>query len=247
MTSAFAKHGIAHLSSSSLVLWREHPGLWCLRYLANVKDDAGPAAWRGKAVEDALSALLHNCPIEQANDIARTTFDANAAGEIADDIEKQRGLLVPMVRQASIALTGQVIELVGTQIKIEYWMDGIEIPFIGYVDYLFTEGLWDLKTTERLPSAPKPAHVRQVALYWAARQLTPTLFYLTDKKFAFYPIGEDDCLRALDELRADALSLEGFLGRIDSATDALHCLPINSDDYRVNEQIMTAHQALLGA
>lgn len=247
MSSAFAKHGIAHLSPSSLVLWREHPGLWCLRYLANVKDDAGPAAWRGKAVEDAMSALLHGCPLEQAHEIARTTFDANAAGEISEAIDKQRALLAPMVRQVSVVLTGQVVELVGTQIKIEHWMDGIDIPFIGYVDFLFTEGLWDLKTTERLPSAPKPAHVRQVALYWAARQLTPTLLYVTDKKFAPYPVNEDDFRRALDELRADALSLESFLGRMDSATDALHCLPINSDDYRVNEQIITAHQALLGA
>lgn len=247
MSGAFQRHGISHLSPSSLVLWREHPGLWALRYLGNVRDEAGPSAWRGKAVEDAMSAILHGIPLEQAHQIAMQTFSANAQGEIADGIEAERNVVPAMVERIAFALEGQVLDLVGTQIKIEHWMEGIDVPFIGYVDFLFENELLDLKTTLRLPSAPKPSHIRQVALYWAAREVKPSLLYVTDKKFAFYPVGEDDCRKALDELRADALSLECFLSCVDSARTALHCLPINAEDFRVNERTIEQHQALLGA
>lgn len=241
--SAFARHNIKHLSASSLNLWAEHPGLWALRYLGQVKDEDSPAVWRGKAVEDGLTALLHGRdPLETA----LATFEANAQGEVSDEISEQRRAIKPMVNVLLRApLNGN--SLIGTQFKIEHWLDGVSVPFIGYIDYLFDDSLIDLKTTLRCPSAPKISHVRQVALYTAAKDKPASLLYVTDKKFALYPVSAEDSEKALDDLRGYALSLERFLSRVDSAVDALHCLPLNPDDFRVNEQTIEARKVLMGA
>ena len=49
--NAFERHGIKHLSASSLGLYRDQPAAWVCRYLLRVKDEAGPSAWRGSATE----------------------------------------------------------------------------------------------------------------------------------------------------------------------------------------------------
>src|SRR6185437_1635547 len=95
--SAFARHGIERLSPSSLNLWLDSPGLWSLRYLANMRDDAGPAALRGIAVEAGLHLCLHNKP--GALETALHTFEQNVQGEISDEIEAERGLIAGMVEQ----------------------------------------------------------------------------------------------------------------------------------------------------
>lgn len=248
MNDAFAKHGIGHLSPSALLDWRELPAFWVIKYLFGKKFDAGPRAWRGKAVEDAMTALLHGCPPQQALDIAYTTYNANAAGEISDDIEGQRAIIPGMVRQVQSALADQALDLVATQTKIEHWMDGISVPIVGYADYLFTESMMDLKTQEKMPpnGRAKPDHVRQVSVYWAARQLPQTILYVTEKKFLPCPVTEDECRAALDDVRADALSLEAFLARADCAMDALHMLPLNCDHWKISDEVKTAHKELLG-
>jgi hypothetical protein len=57
--NAFERHGIDHLSASSLNLWRASPGLWCARYLADLKEDGNLAMWRGTAVEAGIAP----CPL----------------------------------------------------------------------------------------------------------------------------------------------------------------------------------------
>ena len=63
--NALERHGIDHLSASSLNLWRASPGLWSARYLAGLKDDANAAMWRGTAVEAGLRHVLYGAPIEE--------------------------------------------------------------------------------------------------------------------------------------------------------------------------------------
>ena len=53
--NAFERHGIDHLSASSLNLRRASPGLWAARYLAGLSED-GAAMWRGSAVEAGLES-----------------------------------------------------------------------------------------------------------------------------------------------------------------------------------------------
>ncbi len=100
---SFARHGIKHLSPSSLNLWRNSPGIWALRYLAKITDDGSPAMWRGSAVEIGLAHMLRGAEMPQALKIARDLFDQEAAGEVRDDIAAERVIVGPMIEQCFAA------------------------------------------------------------------------------------------------------------------------------------------------
>lgn len=230
--SAFRRFGIEHLSPSSLNCWLEAPGVWAIRYLARVKDESGAAAIRGTAVEAGLLHFLHGQknPVEAAH----RTFDLNIQGELSDDIEEQRGLIEAMVTQSMLWKPPGAIT--ASQLRIEHWFDGISVPIIGYLDFVFDTGqIVDLKTTTRCPSSPKPDHARQVALYRIARDAPAGLLYVTDKRHAYYEV--DDALRdqAIGELQSAAYSLERFLSRFDDAEDAIRCLPMDQNHYRFSD------------
>lgn len=246
MSNSFVRHGIKHLSPSSLNLWTSNPGLFALRYLANVKDEDGsPAMWRGKAVEDGLSAWLRTKNKDEAQRVAAATFEANAVGELTDDIESERANVAPMLGECiKWASPGDVL---ATQLKVEHWFTDIPIPVIGYLDFSFEPTDVDLKTTMACPSKPRAEHVRQVSLYRAARQKAGGLLYVTGKKHAYFEIDDDTRDRALSDLECAARSLYWFLGRVDDAKDALRCLPMNNDDFRWSPKVGAALANVLSA
>ena len=239
--NGFQRHGVSHLSASSLNTWRANPTVWALKYLEKIRDEYSPAAWRGKAVEDGLTAVLHG---RDGAGVAQTAFEANALGEASDEVEAERKLVAPMLAQA--IKWSPPSPLLAAQLKIEHWFDGVPVPVVGYLDYVFECGtIVDLKTTKACPSSPRNDHVRQVAIYRAARKAPGSVLYVTHAKHACYPIGDNEMQEALDGLRADALALERFLSVVDSAKDALHMLPLNTDDYRVSDAIKIAHHQIL--
>ncbi len=226
----FARHGIKHLSPSSLNLWRNSPGIWALRYLAKITDDGSPAMWRGSAVEQGMAALLRGVAMPEALKIARDWFDQEAAGEIRDDIASERVILEPLLLGCSLWMApGQ---LNASQLKVEHWIsDAISVPIIGYLDFGFDGIDIDLKTTKVMPSAARPDHVRQVSLYRAARNRRGALLYVTPKKHAQYEVDDAAMNAALAGLRADALSLSRFLASHQDAESAVRSLPLDTDHY----------------
>lgn len=241
--SAFAKHGIEKLSPSSLNLWRALPSLWAMQYLGGYRSEDGPSAWRGKAVEDGMVAILRGSDGEGH---AMQTFEANAMGEASDEIEDERKRIAPMIGQ--VRKWQPAAPLIATQLKVEHWFDGVPLPVIGYLDFVFEDGhIVDLKTTKACPSAPKRDHARQVALYRAARSNAPgSLLYVTDKRHECYPVGDNLAAECLAEMRRDALTLEAFLDRVDSAQDALHILPFDTDHFRIGETTRNAYNEMMG-
>src|SRR5437763_8712905 len=98
----FERHGINHLSPSSLALYRGSPALWCLRYLFSIRDEATAYAWRGKAVEAAVDAILfEGASDETAIQLALAVFETEAQGELSPDLNRERNALPDMVRQAA--------------------------------------------------------------------------------------------------------------------------------------------------
>src|SRR5690349_19880222 len=129
--NAFERHGIDHLSASSLALYRAEPSLWVAKYLWKVRDEAGPAAWRGSAVEAGLDAALYGASYDDALDVAWQAFEAKALGDMASDVMKQREVIQPCLSQAIIAIPSFGTPL-ARQVKIEHYLDGIEVPLIGF-------------------------------------------------------------------------------------------------------------------
>jgi PD-(D/E)XK nuclease superfamily len=224
-------HGIDHLSAASLNLWMANPREWALRYLAKEVEEPDPAMWRGSAVEAGLACLLRGRSLEEARTAAADSFELNAVGELSEEVDAERSLVLPMLHRASTWIPPG--ELTATQLRIEHWLDDVPVPLVGYLDFAFVAGIdIDLKTTRACPSKPRGNHVRQVALYRAARGRRGGLLYVTDRKLAYFEIDDIDAQAALDDLRDAALSLSQFLAKVRGADDALACLPYNPDDFR---------------
>lgn len=225
----FRWHKIEHLSPSSLNCWRSAPGIWALRYLARIKDDGNAAMWRGSAVENGLAALLRGASSELALSTALQAFDLNAAGVITDEIAVERTLIQPMLEQCKT--WRPPADLNATQLRVEYSFEAIPVPIIGYLDFAFDGIDVDLKTTKAIPSTPRADHIRQVALYRAARNRDGGLLYVSAKRKEYYPVDDDMAERALNDLHSDALSLMSFLSHFDNTRDAVRALPMDRDSY----------------
>jgi hypothetical protein len=226
---------LKHHSPSSLNFWQDSPGLWSLRYLGGVREDTSAAAARGIAVEQAMLQMLHGKKLDDAVKIAHDNFTQNMQGELSDDIDAEMALIRPMVTR--LYEWNQSPTLVGTQFKVECWLDGVSLPLVGYVDFVFEDQpLLDLKTTKRIPSEPKPDHVRQVSLYMKARREPGSLLYVSEKRVQPYQISELQRDEAISGLQAAAISLERFLSRFTDAEDAIRCLPMNTDSFRFSRE-----------
>ena len=98
----FRRHGVTHLSPSSLALYRAAPALWVLRYLYGVRDHETPFAWRGKSVEAAVDAIItEGASDNDAIELAMTAFESKAGGEISPGINRERNAIPEMVQRAS--------------------------------------------------------------------------------------------------------------------------------------------------
>lgn len=247
--SAFLKHGINHLSPSSLNCWLSAPGIWTLRYLGGAKDDGNAAMWRGSAVEAGLHRLLLGKPDTEALGAAQESFDGQCAGEVSEAIETEGKIIPGMVKRGMEWLASAKIgPLAATQLKVETRLDGVSVPVIGYLDFTFMEGPdVDCKTTKACPSKPRPDHVRQLSLYWQARERPQSLLYLTEKRFAYFPVPEDDLKAGIADLTRAAQSLERFLSYMPDANAAIRCMPMEKDSFMWSAAAETKLSAIMEA
>lgn len=233
--NSFQRFGIDHLSPSSLLLYRANAGLWAVQYIAKRKDNGNPAMLAGTAVEHGVDALLRGADLPHAKARALNTFDDNiktGEGWDADSIKDGRARIEPML--ATSATWTPPGPLNAWQLKVEFWFDKIPIPIIGWLDFGFDGVDIDLKTTLKCPSEPRPDHVKQVALYRAARGRAGGILYVTPKRHAYYEVDDQMMTDALVDLEAAAFSISNLLARMDGPDDVIKCLygSIDWDHFR---------------
>jgi hypothetical protein len=232
VANPFERHGIPHLSPSSLALYRHSPALWCLRYLFGVKDEAGPYGWRGRAVEAGVDAIvLDDAPDHEAIERAQDVFETEAQGEIAPEIDKERRAIPAMVRHA-----GEVFRQLGApearQHKVEIWLDEIEIPLVGYCDYVYHTFCVDLKTTHALPSQPRPDDAAQVVFYGDALSRSPGLVYASQRRYAVFPHVAIDMESARRVVRQSARAIRALLAATRDREHAATLFVPDTHNYR---------------
>jgi len=242
-TNPFERHGIAHLSPSSLRLYREEPAAWVVKYLFRVKDESGPGAWRGLAVEKGLDTYLYSGGDgNAAHSAMHTEFERLATGLADDKTVKERANLDDFLKQSIMALSGQPMPL-HRQKRIEVRLPGIEVPLIGFVDYEWPQFGIDLKTTMRLPSEPQPAHVEQMAVYMQATGKPFSLLYATPKKSAVYEVTKDMAVDALERVQRGANAIRHMLALAETPHDAAAIFsPDMSSFYWSEEMIAKAKE-----
>lgn len=233
----FEKHGIKHLSPSSLNLYAANPSLWTGRYLLGWKDEFGVAAQRGTAVEAGLDLWLFKRNLGDAIAKALATFAEITQGEASDEHETERANIAPMLTQAAGALASAPIP-VGRQMRVEHYVNGVEVPVLGFIDYLFEDYLLDLKTTKACPSSIKADHARQVALYSEAKKKPAKVLYVTAKKSALYDLTDNEAALHLSDLERHARAVRHLLDRSRDAQDAARFFAPERADFRWNEQLL---------
>jgi len=216
----FERHGIDHLSPSSLRLWREAPAVWIGKYLLRAPDESGPGAWRGQAVEAGVDRLLYECDDTVATNAMRAKWNELAQGLIDPDVEKEQDALDAFLDQAKRAFAGMPVPL-QRQAKVELQLPGISVPLLGYADWRWADKGTDLKTTWRVPSTPDPAHVEQVACYSMFHGVPYSLTYVSNRKWIRYEIIHEVATDAWDRVIETAHAVRSFLAHVDGAHDAL--------------------------
>jgi hypothetical protein len=212
----FERHGIHHLSASSLNLFAAEPALWVATKLLRRAIPAGLAAQRGKAIERGVELGLFNpaLPVAECQAVAEAEYDALTAFAPPEERAKERKAIAPTVATALAELRQYGIPdppADGKQHRIEVHLPEIPVPLIGYLDFLFdSHGIVvDLKTVTRVPTEISPAFARQGALYVANTNRQMRFAYASPKRIAVYAL--DDPAIHLAALGVIAQRLGRFL------------------------------------
>lgn len=210
--NAFQRHGITHLSASSLSTFAAEPALWVMEKLLKRRGPVGCAAHRGTAAETGIVHALLNpdLSIEAAQEIAVGQYDQLTALSGDPKRQKERDAVPAIVATAIPALRPYGIPD-GVQLKIERRLDGVPVPFLGFVDLRWSQHgmLLDLKTQLRLSSEISPAHARQVALYAHGTNDAAGICYATPQKVGIYRL--EDAATHTAAMANIAKRLEAFL------------------------------------
>ena len=221
-TNSFERHGIDHLSASSLNLWAAQPALWITERLLGRRTPISIPAARGRSVIYGVHAGLidpSKSPDECAA-AAEKVFNRETALTGDPRRDEERAKIVGYVHGALTELRQYGIPDAYQQ-RIEIRLDDVPVPVIGFIDWAFSaHGLIvDLKTTERFPSEIGNGHGRQGAVYASAfgnfgmrfAYAKPAPGKKEPQQVKVYEMSGDDVRRHLAALRAIALSLGRFL------------------------------------
>ena len=231
--NGFEKHGIKHLSNSSISLWESNPAQWVMSYLLKEKRPSSAAMWRGIAVEDGVVVCLDGGTLTDAVAAALARFDKEIT--FADEkSEKERAGIAPMIELAVAELEQYgkpQFSIDGSQQKVSITCagDGWKIPIIGFLDLVYPDhGLVvDLKTTMRMPSTMMQSHKRQRCIYQrclGGNQQVKFL-YVTPKKSGWLEDGDVDA--ELATVKAHCNRLERFLRVSDDPQYLASIVPID--------------------
>jgi hypothetical protein len=231
--NGFEKHGIKHLSNSSISLWESNPAQWVMSYLLKEKRPSSAAMWRGIAVEDGVVVCLDGGTLTDAVAAALARFDKEIT--FADEkSEKERAGIEPMIELAVAELEQYgkpQFSIDGSQQKVSITCngDGWKIPIIGYLDLVYPDhGLVvDLKTTMRMPSVMMQSHKRQRCIYQrcVGGNQQVKFLYVTPKKSGWLEDGDVDA--ELATVKAHCNRLERFLRVSDDPQYLASIVPID--------------------
>jgi len=213
MKNPFEVHDLQHLSPSACNLFASSPAMFVLEKCMKKRSPVGAAAYRGTAVEAGIvEGLLNGTDDAACVKLAEAEFNKLTALSGDSRREKEAGAIGDMVKMGLSELRAYG-KPTSTQGKIEYKIEGLMVPMIGFYDVEWSNHgiLTDIKTTHALPSKISTSHARQVALYCAARgnNLDARLTYVTPKKVATYHLENvDQHVLALEKI---ALTIQRFL------------------------------------
>jgi PD-(D/E)XK nuclease superfamily len=222
LTNGFELHGVQHLSASSLNLWAAEPALWVMERLLGLRSPGNALMARGKAAEEGIHAGLVDSSktVEECAAIAISAYDKEMA-LIQDDKRESERQNIPGYVEHGLAELRQYGVPTAYQDRVEYRLDDVPVPIIGFIDWRFDQHglIVDLKTSERLPSTISQSHARQGAIYARAHgnygmrfaYVKPSAGKKDGRAVTVYELERNEIDRQIVALRQIALRLERFL------------------------------------
>jgi len=182
----FEYHGIEHLSASSINTYITDPCKFIYKYLFKFPGKAGPGAWRGIVVDEAVGLYLSmdKPNISKVTDVAMKRFkgltDHNEVDHHEPKVEKERHLVPEYITTACeyFASLGKPEEY---QKSISLEVD-MPVPIIGYIDLKYDGIVRDIKTVGRMPSEIPNTVKRQLSLYAKAEDSMAIVDYVNVTK-----------------------------------------------------------------
>jgi len=200
--NGWERHGIKHMSASSLNMWSGSQGAWVAKYLYGRKFPFSVAARAGVLAEDAVVAVLTGrLDKEAAIKEAEKSYNKAIMLDRSDDNVKRGEAIRGFVENALSELEPFGVpefEPDGKQkgFSIMCKGDGWELPVIGFIDLDYKDKIVDLKTTMRAPSSLSSEHARQCALYQKAFGKETRFLYVTPKKAVWHVCEDMDAVMA---------------------------------------------------
>ena len=233
--SPFENHGIDHLSASTINAWVYDPASY-LAGLAGVTSVFGPAAWRGTATEKGIQSAITTD--DDYHIFAMQSFDTERKekGNSFKDatIQKERAAL-PTYIENGLDLYRTLGQPEAYQKKIVVDVDDLEIPFVGYIDFVYPTAIRDTKTSGRKPSKISAGHCRQLAVYaWAYPDRECWVDYITPKECVSWKVTQIE--KWQEQVRTVALGLRKFLSYSDSTLELCSLFYPNIDDWKWNRE-----------
>lgn len=228
--NSLERHGITHLSASSVNLFIAQPALWCASYLMGKRPPVGPAAHRGTAIECGVEAGLFDpeLPVAECQKLAQAKFHTLTRLSADPRIEKERGCIDGSVEVALAELRQYGVpekpEGEDRQSKLVIDLPGVCVPVWGFLDFLWPQHgiIGDLKSVGRIPSGISAAHARQGALYLRhGSNLQMRFLYVSGKKIAVYVL--EDAAAHLASFTQAAQAIEQLLSLSDDPEKITRC------------------------
>lgn len=249
--NSFEKHGIDHLSPSSINSWINAPSLFVLERLLGFKGQMGCAAHRGTATEAGVSAGLFDHALSAADclAVAHPVYDRLTALSGDPKRDTERAVIPGMIAQGlNLREHGQPIRADAPsrfggqeQHKVEITLEDVGVPVIGYLDWMYADEILDLKTTLRVPSAMSETHLRQASVYKAAHMdKRVRFFYCSDKKSEKHTLTREQYDQAITELTCAAQRLGRFLALSEDGHELAALVPHSSESFYFNDPLTKA-------
>lgn len=235
--SPFLAHGINHLSASQVNSWVSDPAGY-LAALAGMKSQWGPAAWRGTASEHGMWKAItkHTTGITEALHKFDEEVLDNSPIYAPSTVEKQRSD-VPLYVEHGANFYRTLGELEYYQTKVVVEFEELEIPFVGYVDFIFKDSIRDCKTAARKPSQMTESARRQLAIYALAYPDHEVwVDYVTPREVVSYK--HTDIKKYQNQVLQIALGLRKFLAISDDPKELCSMFYPDTDDWRWNADMV---------
>ena len=193
---------LKHLSASTINTFIENRPKWFAQKFCGMKFSGSIHTARGHAVEAGIVKWLECGDMTEAVKAAMEEWDDKITG-MEDNLEFRQSI-APLIKvgvegtddHEGFAELKTQFGKAKTQEKIEVWLDGCDIPIIGYLDFLYGKRVVDNKVTGRSPSSLSQGYILQGSIYRKATGLpvyflfevankkpTVKIFKLTDEEY----------------------------------------------------------------